>query len=97
MLVINLTMYYIFPFYKLTIITQTMIALPQNQLIFVDQSMNSQRILEKVTKRVINITLQIMTAEELKEGKSELVQFTQNLHVKCKQAIKWSHPDRFTL
>ena len=33
-----------------------MIALPQNQLIFVDQSMNSQRILEKVIKRVINIT-----------------------------------------
>ena len=38
-----------------------------------------------------------MTAEELKEGNSELVQFTQNLYVKCKQAIKWSHPDRFAL
>ena len=95
MLAINLTMYYIFPFYKIKIITQTIIALPQNQLIFVDQSMNSQRILEKVRKRVINITLQIMTAKELKEGNSEVVQFTQNLYVKYKQAIKWSHPDRF--
>ena len=50
MLAINLTMYYIFPFYKITIITQTIIALPQNQLIFVYQTMNSQRILEKVRK-----------------------------------------------
>ena len=74
MLAIKLTMYYIFPFYKITIITQTIIALPQNQLIFVDQSTNSERILERVRKRVINITLQIMTAKELKEGNSELVQ-----------------------
>ena len=36
-----------------------------------------------------------LVAKELKEGNSELVQFTQNLYVKYKQAIKWSHPDRF--
>lgn len=49
----------------------------------------------EVAKRVINITLQIMTAKEVKEGDSGPVQATKNFYVKYINRLKWLHPDRF--